>query len=144
MKTPLWFSIGVFSLVAPLFACGIAILPGFSGWVDAYYIAIFAKYYVALIFVKAQLPYGVSEGRRKSRNTISIIGNNSLPDSWLASCVVYYNNLAVAKLFQLVHDNRVFLVLLYVITSFHIRCQQVGPRLVYASGVACRESQGRR
>lgn len=123
MKTPLWFSIGVFSLVAPLFACGITILPGFSGWIDAYYIAIFAKKYVALIFVKAQLPYGVSEGRRKSRHAISVFGDNSLPDSWLASCVVNYNNLAISKLFQLVHDNCVFLVLLYVITSFHKRCR---------------------
>ena len=37
--------------------------------------------------------------------------------------MVYYNNLAVAKLFQLVHYNRVFLVLLYVITSFHALSQ---------------------
>ena len=107
-------------------------MPGFSGWIDAYYIAIFAKKYVALIFVKAQLPYGVLEGMRKSRNALTIFGDNSLPDSWLAGCVVNYNNLAIPKLFQLVHDNRVFLVLLYVITSFHIRCQQVGPRRVYA------------
>lgn len=70
---------------------------------------------------------------------MTVLGDNSLPDSWLTSCMVYYNNLAVTKLFQLVHDNRVFLVLLYVITSFHIRCQQVERRRVYASVVACRE-----
>ena len=52
-----------------------------------------------------------------------VLGDNSLPDSWLASCVVNYNNLAISKLFQLVHDNCVFLVLLYVITSFHKRCR---------------------
>ena len=37
--------------------------------------------------------------------------------------MVYYNNLAVAILFQPVHDNRVFLVVLYVITSFHALSQ---------------------
>ena len=69
------------------------------------------------------MPYGVSEGRRKSRNALYVLCDNSLPDSWLASCVVNYNNLAISKLFQLVHDNRVFLVLLYVITSFHALSQ---------------------
>ena len=123
MKTPLWFSIGVFSLFPLLSTRGIAVLADFGDRVTAYHFAIFAKYYVAIIFVKAQLPYCVSEGRGKSRNAIFVLGDNSLPDSWLASCVVYDNNLAISKLFQLVYDNRVFLVLLYVITSFHKRCR---------------------
>ena len=144
MKTPLWFSIGVFSLITPLSTGGIAILAGFGNRVGANYFAIFAKYDVAFLFVKAQLPDSVLEGRRKSGNVLTVLGNNSLPDSGLASCVVDYNNLAVSKLFQPVHDNRVFLVLLYVITSFHIRCQQVELRRVCASGVACQESQGQR
>ena len=144
MKTPLWFSTGAFSLLPLLFGGWIAILADFSNRVRADHIAIFAKYDVALLFVKAQLPYGVSERPRKSRNALTVLGDNSLPDSRLASCVVDYDNLAVAKLFQPVHYNRVFLVLLYDITSFRIRCPQEEPRQVYASAVACQESPGQR
>lgn len=139
MKTPLWFSIGVFSLVPSLFVSRVTILPSFSWWIGAYYFSIFAKEYVAILFVKAQLPYGVLKGRRKRWNSLIVLGDNSMPDSGLASCVVDYNNLGVAKLFQMVHYNRVFLVVLYDITSFHIRCQPGEHHLVYASGVTCQE-----
>ena len=37
--------------------------------------------------------------------------------------MVYYDNLAISKLFKPVHDNRVFLVVLHVITSFHALSQ---------------------
>ena len=46
--------------------------------------------------------------------------------------MVYYNNLAISKLFQLVHYNCVFLVLLYVITSFHNAVALHPCRLIYS------------
>lgn len=143
MKTPLWLSRGVFSLVSPLLACGIAILARFGNGVGADNIAVLAKQNVAFLFVKAKLPECVLQRRGKRWHSLTVLGDDSLPNGGLACNVVDDHNLAIAELFQPVNDNRVFLVLLDVITSFHKRCQPVEPRRVYAWGVTCLELQGR-